>query len=139
MAQRTEAIYNGRSIGIESIYTVIDGKQINIPEKLGWLREKSRNSARNTSERKESERNSSSGRKRLLKPKNAELRKSLLAIWLKDLNSRKHQSRILMVTDGSNVSSAERLPWTGNFHPMAEKIMLTWGHVSSAPETILMP
>ena len=43
MAQRTEAIYNGRSIGIESIYTVIDGKQINIPEKLNWLREKSRN------------------------------------------------------------------------------------------------
>ena len=26
MAQRTEAIYQGRTIGIESIYTVIDGK-----------------------------------------------------------------------------------------------------------------
>ncbi len=34
MAQRTEAIYQGRTIGIESIYTVIDGKQINIPENL---------------------------------------------------------------------------------------------------------
>ena len=43
MAQRTEAIYQGRTIGIESIYTVIDGKQINIPEKLNWVREKSRN------------------------------------------------------------------------------------------------
>ena len=43
MAQRAEAIYQGRTIGIESIYTVIDGKQINIPEKLNWMREKSRN------------------------------------------------------------------------------------------------
>ena len=42
MAQRTEAIYNGKSIGIESIYTVIGDKQINIPEKLNWLREKSK-------------------------------------------------------------------------------------------------
>lgn len=43
MAQRTEAICDGKTIGIESIYTVINGKQINIPDKLNWLREKSRN------------------------------------------------------------------------------------------------
>ena len=42
MAQRTEAICDGKTIGIESIYTVINGKQINIPDKLNWLREKSR-------------------------------------------------------------------------------------------------
>lgn len=43
MAQRTEAICDGKTIGIESIFTIINGKQINIPEKLNWLREKSRN------------------------------------------------------------------------------------------------
>ena len=43
MAQRTEAICDGKTIGIETIFTIIDGKQINIPEKLNWLREKSRN------------------------------------------------------------------------------------------------
>jgi DNA-directed RNA polymerase subunit RPC12/RpoP len=42
MAQRTEAICDGKTIGIESIFTVINGKQINIPDKLNWLREKSR-------------------------------------------------------------------------------------------------
>ena len=44
MAQRTVALCNGKYIGIESIYTVIDGRQINIPEKLKELRTKSRNS-----------------------------------------------------------------------------------------------
>ena len=43
MAQRTVALCDGKYIGIESIYTVIDGKQINIPDKLEQLREKSRN------------------------------------------------------------------------------------------------
>ncbi len=42
MAQRTVCLWNGKYIGIESIYTVIDGKQINIPEKVEWLRKKSR-------------------------------------------------------------------------------------------------
>ena len=41
MAQRTVALYNGKYIGIESIFTVIDGKQINIPDKLKELRKKS--------------------------------------------------------------------------------------------------
>lgn len=43
MAQRTVALYNGNPIGIESIYTVVDGKQINIPDKVEALRRKSRN------------------------------------------------------------------------------------------------
>lgn len=43
MPKRSEALYQGKIIGIESIYTVINGKQINIPEKLKDLREKSRN------------------------------------------------------------------------------------------------
>ncbi len=42
MPKRSEALYQGRIIGIESIFTVIDGKQINIPEKLKDMREKSR-------------------------------------------------------------------------------------------------
>lgn len=42
MAQRTVCLCNGKHIGIESIYTIIDGKQINIPEKVEWLRKKSR-------------------------------------------------------------------------------------------------
>ena len=33
MAQRIVALCDGKFIGIESIYTVIDGKQINIPDK----------------------------------------------------------------------------------------------------------
>ncbi len=41
MAQRTVALCNGKYIGIESIYTVINGQQINIPDKLKELREKS--------------------------------------------------------------------------------------------------
>ena len=44
MAQRTVALCNGKYIGIESIYTVVSGRQINIPEKLKELRAKSRNS-----------------------------------------------------------------------------------------------
>ena len=43
MVQRNVAQYKGQDIGIESIYTVIDGKQINIPERLIDLRTKSRN------------------------------------------------------------------------------------------------
>ena len=43
MALRTVALCDGKNIGIESIYTVIEGKQINIPDKLEQLREKSRN------------------------------------------------------------------------------------------------
>ncbi len=43
MARRTLAINNGKYIGIESIFTVINGKQINIPEKLKELRIKSQN------------------------------------------------------------------------------------------------
>lgn len=42
MAQRTVALYDGKYIGIETIYTVINGRQINIPDKLKDLREKSR-------------------------------------------------------------------------------------------------
>ena len=43
MAQRTVALCNGKYIGIESIFTVINGKQINIPDKLKELRKKSQN------------------------------------------------------------------------------------------------
>lgn len=43
MAQRTVALCDGKYIGIETIFTVIDGKQINIPEKLKELRSKSQN------------------------------------------------------------------------------------------------
>ena len=38
MAQRTVALCDGKCIGIESIYTVVNGCQINIPEKLKELR-----------------------------------------------------------------------------------------------------
>lgn len=41
MAQRTVCMSDGKYIGIESIYTVINGQQINIPEKLKELRMKS--------------------------------------------------------------------------------------------------
>lgn len=41
MAQRTVCMSDGKYIGIESIYTVINGHQINIPEKLKELRMKS--------------------------------------------------------------------------------------------------
>ena len=41
MAQRTVALCNGKYIGIETIYTVINGQQINIPDKLKDLRDKS--------------------------------------------------------------------------------------------------
>lgn len=40
MALRTLALYKGKFIGIESIYTVSDGMQLNIPEKVESLREK---------------------------------------------------------------------------------------------------
>lgn len=43
MAQRTVALYKGKYIGIETIYTVVNGQQINIPEKLKELRAKSQN------------------------------------------------------------------------------------------------
>ena len=43
MAQRTVALCDGKYIGIETIFTLIDGKQINIPEKLKELRAKSQN------------------------------------------------------------------------------------------------
>lgn len=43
MAQRTVCLCDGEYIGIETIYTVVDGQQINIPEKLNNLRAKSRN------------------------------------------------------------------------------------------------
>ena len=40
MAQRTVALCDGKYIGIETVFTVIDGKQINIPKKLKELRAK---------------------------------------------------------------------------------------------------
>ena len=43
MAQRTVCLCNGKYIGIETIYTVINGQQINIPEKIKALRAKSQN------------------------------------------------------------------------------------------------
>lgn len=43
MALRTLCFCDGKFIGIETIYTVIDGKQINIPDKLKELRIKSKN------------------------------------------------------------------------------------------------
>lgn len=43
MAQRTVALCDGKYIGIETVFTVIDGKQINIPKKLKELRAKSQN------------------------------------------------------------------------------------------------
>lgn len=43
MAQRTVCLCDGKYIGIESIFTVINGQQINIPEKLKELRAKSQN------------------------------------------------------------------------------------------------
>lgn len=43
MAQRTVCLCGGKYIGIETIFTVINGQQINIPEKLKELRAKSRN------------------------------------------------------------------------------------------------
>lgn len=42
MAQRTVALYDGKYIGIETIFTVVDGSQINIPDKLRELRDKGR-------------------------------------------------------------------------------------------------
>lgn len=42
MAQRTVALCDGKYIGIETIYTVINGQQINKPDKLKEVREKSR-------------------------------------------------------------------------------------------------
>ena len=38
MIKRSECLYNGQIVGIETIYTVIDGKQINIPNKVETLR-----------------------------------------------------------------------------------------------------
>ena len=42
MVQRSECLFNDEVIGIESIYTIVDGKQINIPEKIESLRKKGR-------------------------------------------------------------------------------------------------
>ena len=39
--QRTVCLCDGKYIGIETIYTVVNGMQINIPEKIKDLREKS--------------------------------------------------------------------------------------------------
>lgn len=43
MIQRSTCMYNGQTIGIESIYTVVNGQQINIPDKLESLRTKGKN------------------------------------------------------------------------------------------------
>ncbi len=43
MAQGTVALYEGKFIGIETIYNVVNSGRINIPEKLKDLRTKSRN------------------------------------------------------------------------------------------------
>lgn len=43
MVQRTVALCDGKHIGIELVYTVINGQQINIPEKLKELRGMGRN------------------------------------------------------------------------------------------------
>ena len=42
MVQRSVCLCDGKYIGIESIFIVIDGKQINIPDKLSALRTRSR-------------------------------------------------------------------------------------------------
>lgn len=42
MVQRSVCLCDGKYIGIESIFTVIDGKQINIPDKLSALHTRSR-------------------------------------------------------------------------------------------------
>lgn len=42
MVQRSVCLCDGKYIGIESIFTIIDGKQINIPDKLSALRARSR-------------------------------------------------------------------------------------------------
>lgn len=43
MAQRMVCLCDGKYIGIETIFTVVNGRQINIPEKLKELRAKSQN------------------------------------------------------------------------------------------------
>ena len=43
MALRTTCLCDGKIIGIESIFTVVDGMQINIPERVEALRKKSKN------------------------------------------------------------------------------------------------
>lgn len=43
MALRSICLCDGKLIGIETIFTVVDGMQINIPEKVEALRKKSRN------------------------------------------------------------------------------------------------
>ena len=42
MIQRSVCLCDGKYIGIENIFTVIDGKQINIPDKLNTLRVRSK-------------------------------------------------------------------------------------------------
>lgn len=43
MVQRSTCLCDGKIIGIESIFTVVNGMQINIPEKVEELRQKGRN------------------------------------------------------------------------------------------------
>jgi len=43
LAKRSKCLYDGNIIGIESIFTAINGKQINIPDKVEKLRELGRN------------------------------------------------------------------------------------------------
>lgn len=42
MVTRSTCLYNGEIIGIETVYTVVEGKQINIPDKVESLRKKGR-------------------------------------------------------------------------------------------------
>lgn len=42
MVQRSTCLCEGEIIGIESVYTVVNGKQINIPEKISSMRKKSK-------------------------------------------------------------------------------------------------
>ena len=37
---RPVCLWNGKYVGIETIYTIVGGKQINVPEKLADLRAK---------------------------------------------------------------------------------------------------
>lgn len=38
MVKRTVCLYNGTYIGIEEIFTVVNGRQVNLPGKVEWLR-----------------------------------------------------------------------------------------------------
>ena len=47
MVNRSTALCDGKIEYIEDLYKVIDGKQINDPEKLDFLRKKSQNKVKN--------------------------------------------------------------------------------------------